>query len=124
VLAQPAHRRRSHAASPLTRRRPAVARLVRFVEIGPVTAFRRPAYEVLLPFPKLRGDWGLDAHWAAVAREREWPLGIVDATPIRDGPRRTASGYAHAEARAFLGDGRPYLSACEAAVTLSTFRRW
>ena len=39
-LAQPAHRRRSHAAWAVTRRRPAsVARETAFVEIGPVFAF-------------------------------------------------------------------------------------
>ena len=25
--------------------------------------------------------WGLDAHWGAVAAERGWPIGVVDATP-------------------------------------------
>jgi hypothetical protein len=127
ALAQPAHRHRSHAAWRVTRRRPAVARLVRFVEIGPVTAFRRPTFEALLPFPDLRMGWGLDAHWAAVARDRGWPVGIVDATPIRHGLRRTASGYAHAdavaEARAFLSE-RPHLDGSELSRTLATFRRW
>ena len=26
--------------------------------------------------------WGLDVHWAALARERGWPIGVVDATPV------------------------------------------
>jgi len=127
ALAQPAHRHRSHAAWPVTRRRAAVARLTRFVEIGPVTAFRSATFEALLPFPELRMGWGLDAHWAAIALARGWPVGIVDATPIRHGLRRTASGYAHAdavaEARAFLAD-RPHLEREEASRTLQTFRRW
>ena len=57
--------------------------------------------------------WGLDAHWAAVAREHGWPIGIVDATPVghtlAPGRRRaTAREAAIAEARAFLAD-RPYV---------------
>jgi hypothetical protein len=127
TLAQPAHRHRSHAAWPVTRRRPDVARLTRFVEIGPVTGFHRDAFAALLPFPDLRMGWGLDAHWAAVARDQAWAVGVVDATPIRHGLRRTASGYAHAdavaEARAFLAD-RPHLSAPEMSETLETFRSW
>jgi predicted nucleic acid-binding protein len=125
-LAQPAHRHRSHAAWPVTRRRPDVARLTQFVEIGPVTAFARDTYADLLPFPDLRMGWGLDAHWAALARERGWPVGIVDATPIMHGMRRTGSGYAHAdavaEARAFLAD-RPHLDRDEMQTTRAAFRR-
>ena len=104
-LAQPAHRHRSHAAWPVTRRRPDLARWTRFVEIGPVTAFRRDTFDVLLPFPPLRMGWGLDSHWGAVARDRGWAVGIVDATPIRHGLRRTGSGYAHADA---VAEARTY----------------
>lgn len=116
ALAQPAHRRHSHAAWDVARRtaRGAVAdwRETTFVEIGPVTAFARATVGVLLPFPALRMGWGLDAHWAAIARERGWRIGVVDATPIAHTLRPTAAGYpreaAIAEARAFLAD-RPYL---------------
>ncbi|HEX2085222.1 MAG TPA: hypothetical protein VHF89_06030, partial [Solirubrobacteraceae bacterium] len=123
-IAQPAHRLSSHAAWPVTRRRPAsVARETAFVEIGPVTAFHRDTFDVLLPFPGLRMGWGLDAHWSAVARERGWRMGVVDATPIHHAvpvgeayPREDAI----AEARAFL-DGRPYVRRDEAR-TLRTHR--
>ncbi len=68
-LAQPAHRLRSHAAWPVTRRvAGATARETTFVEIGPVTAFAPATFDALLPFPAgLRMGWGLDAHWSAVA---------------------------------------------------------
>lgn len=126
-LAQPAHRHRSHAAWPVTRRRADVVRMTRFVEIGPVTAFRNDTFATVLPFPPLRMGWGLDAHWAAVAREHGWPVGVVDATPIRHGLRRTGSGYLHAdavaEARTFLAD-RPHITRDEAAQTVAAFRRW
>ena len=127
-LAQPAHRLDSHAAWPQTRRRPAsVVRESCFVEIGPVTAFSRATFSTLLPFPELGMGWGLDVHWAALAREHGWRCGVVDAVSIRH--RRAPAGDAYpreaavAEARAFLAD-RPYLSAREAQRTLATHRRW
>jgi GT2 family glycosyltransferase len=123
-LAQPAHRRHSHAAWDVTRRRGGGDwRETTFVEIGPVTAFDREAAAALLPFPPtLRMGWGLDAHWSAVAQERGWRIGVVDATPIGHTIRPAADGYpretAAAEARRFL-DGRPYV-ARDAVRTLAT----
>lgn len=127
-LAQPAHRRRSHAAWRVTRRRGrSVVRETGFVEIGPVSAFHRTAFEAFTPFPELRAGWGLDSHWAAVARERGWRIGVVDATPIRHVVRPIADSYrrddALAEARAFLAR-RPYVTAAEAQRTLATHARW
>ncbi len=127
-LAQPAHRLHSHAAWPVTRRHPgSVVRETGFVEIGPVTAFAKPTFPVLLPFPELRMGWGLDMHWAALARQHGWRCGIVDAVAIRHRVAPAAAGYgredAVAEARSFLAT-RPYLSAREAARTLSTHRSW
>ena len=117
VLAQPAHRRHSHAAWAVTRRaRGGVVRESRFAEIGPVTAFAARAFSTLLPFPELRMGWGLDAHWAALAREHGWAVGIVDATPILH-TTPVGGGYpradAVAEARAFLAE-RPYVTREEA----------
>jgi GT2 family glycosyltransferase len=128
VLAQPAHRLRSHAAWPVTRRHwGSVVRETGFVEIGPVTAFARMSFPILLPFPALRMGWGLDVHWAALARERGWRCGIVDAVSIGHTVAPAAAEYAReeavAEARAFLAQ-RPYLSAREAARTLTTHRHW
>jgi hypothetical protein len=128
ALAQPAHRWRSHAAFELTRRRyDSVVRETRFVEIGPVSAFRAVTFDTLLPFPPLRAGWGLDAHWSAVALAHGWPLGVIDATPIRHGLRRIAANYdrdaAVAEAREFLA-GRAYAPASESQRTLATHRSW
>ncbi|HWF52399.1 MAG TPA: glycosyltransferase [Solirubrobacteraceae bacterium] len=128
VLAQPAHRRRSHAAFAVTRRQPAsLVRETAFVEIGPVVAFQAAAFDTLLPFPPLRIGWGLDAHWSAVARQHGWRIGVVDATPIRHGLRPIAGAYnredALAEARAFLSE-RPYTPAEEAGRTLARHRSW
>jgi GT2 family glycosyltransferase len=127
-LAQPAHRLHSHAAWPVTRRHPgSVVRETGFVEIGPVTAFAKPTFPVLLPFPELRMGWGLDMHWAALARQRGWRCGVIDAVAIGHRAAPAAAGYgredAVAEARSFLAT-RPYLSAHEAARTLSTHRSW
>ncbi len=127
-LAQPAHRRASHAAWHVTRRRPAsVVRETRFVEIGPVSAFARSTFSTLLPFPDLRMGWGLDVHWAALARAHGWRCGVLDAVAIRHRAAPAASAYSReqalTEARAFLAD-RPYLTASEAQQTLVTHRRW
>jgi GT2 family glycosyltransferase len=113
VLAQPAHRLHSHAAWEVTRRRRGCAvRETRFAEIGPVTAFGAATFATLLPFPALRMGWGLDAHWAAVARDRGWPVGVVDATPVLH-TTPVGGGYARAdavaEAQAFLAE-RPYVT--------------
>jgi len=127
-LAQPAHRRRSHAAWAVTRRRGgSLVRETGFVEIGPVCAFHASTFATLLPFPALRAGWGLDSHWAAVAREQGWRIGVVDATPIRHVMRPIAGSYrreeALAEARAFLAE-RPYVTREQAQRTLATHRRW
>jgi hypothetical protein len=127
ALAQPAQTRASHAAWPVTRRRPgSLARETSFVEIGPVTAIRRDAAQRLTPFPELRFGWGLDLHWGALAREHGWRLGVLDALPVRHDEGGVASSYAHAEAvdeaRAFL-TGRPFVPAAEANATLAVHRR-
>lgn len=127
-LAQPAHRRRSHAAWRVTRRRAgSVARETGFVEIGPVCAFHRDTFDTLLPYPRLQAGWGLDSHWAALARAHGWRIGVVDATPIRHVLRPIADSYrradAMAEAQAFLAQ-RPYVTAAEAQRTLATHPHW
>lgn len=127
-LAQPAHRHASHAAWQVTRRRRrSVARDTQFVEIGPLTAFASSTFATLLPFPPLRMGWGLDAHWAAIARQRGWRCGVIDAVPIKHRVAPAAAAYSReqtiAEARAFLAE-RPYLPAEEAQRTLAVHRRW
>ena len=126
-LAQPAQSLRSHSAWKVTRRRPAsLVRETRFVEIGPVTAFRREVAAELLPFPELRYGWGLDLHWAALAAERGWRLGVVDALPVRHELRTVAAGYprreAEQEAASFLAE-RPYLPSASAGDVVALHRR-
>lgn len=127
-LAQPAHRLASHAAWRVTRRRRgSVARETQFVEVGPLTAFSRRTFPTLLPFPPLRMGWGLDAHWAAIARQRGWRCGVIDALAINHRAAPAGQAYSRAqtiaEARAFLAQ-RPYLPAAEAQRTLAVHRRW
>jgi GT2 family glycosyltransferase len=124
-LAQPAHAFASHAAWPVTRRRPGLlARRTRFVEIGPVTAIHADAFPVLLPFPPLAMGWGLDAHWSAAAAAAGLAIGVVDATPVRH-LRPVAESYpraaAAAEAEAFLA-GRPFVNRDEAGEVLAAWR--
>jgi GT2 family glycosyltransferase len=128
MLAQPAHRHRSHAAFAVTRRRAgSMVRQTAFVEIGPVTAFHAKVFNELLPFPSLRVGWGLDAHWSAVAASHGWPIGVIDTTPVRHGLRRIGASYdfqaAVAEGREFLA-GRPYVKAADAQRTIATHRGW
>jgi hypothetical protein len=118
ALAQPAQSLASFAGWPHTRRRAGtMARETRFVEIGPVTCFRRDAFAGLTPFPALRFGWGLDLHWAAVAAERGWRLGIVDALPVRH-EHAVAAAYssrdAIEEARSFLA-GHPFVESSRAS---------
>ena len=127
ALAQPAQSLGSHAAWRVARRRPrSILRETRFVEIGPVTLFRRDAAQELLPFPPLRYGWGLDLAWAATASERGWRLGIADALAVRHETATVGSAYsadaAIEEAREFLST-RPYLSSAAAQETLVTHRR-
>jgi GT2 family glycosyltransferase len=124
-VAQPAHAYASHAAWPVTRRRPGLlARRTRFVEIGPVTALHADAFDVLLPLPELAMGWGLDAHWSAAAAAAGLPIGVVDATPIRH-LRPVATDYpraaAIAEGARFLA-GRPYVTRTEAEAVLDAWR--
>lgn len=128
AIAQPAHRRFSHAAWPITRRRlGSVVRETAFVEQGPVVALHARTFETLLPFPPLRAGWGIDAHWSALAATAGWPIGVVDATAVGHTLRPIAASYdtgaAVREARAFLA-GRPYVRANEARRTLVTHRDW
>jgi hypothetical protein len=109
AMAQPAQSRLSHAAWNVTRRRGgALLRETRFVEAGPVTAFRADAAAELIPFPESRWSWGLDVHWAAVAQQKGWKVGIVDSLPVRHEEGVIAATYsseaAIAEAQAFLAD--------------------
>jgi GT2 family glycosyltransferase len=127
ALAQPAHALRSHAAWPQTRRRrDSIARVTPFVEIGPVVAFAARTFQTLLPFPPLRMGWGLDLHWAALAREHGWRCGVIDAVAITHMAAPVASEYSRAEAVAEARDflhGKPYLRATEAQRTLAVHRR-
>jgi hypothetical protein len=126
-LAQPAHRLASHAAWRHTRRvLGSVARVVGMVEIGPVTALHRDTFATLTPFPDVRMGWGLDAHWGAVARERGWRCGVVDAVAVRHRASPVATTYSReyaiAEARELLS-ARAYLSADRARATLERHNR-
>jgi hypothetical protein len=127
-IAQPAHRCYSHAAWPVTRRRRStIVRETSFVEIGPLVAFHARTFDRLLPFPPLRVGWGLDNYWSALARQRGWRIGVVDATPVQHALRPVAASYdpaqAIAEARLFLV-GRPYVTRGEAERTLAAYRDW
>jgi hypothetical protein len=127
-LVQPALRKTSHAAWSVFRREPwSVARRTLMVEIGPVIAFRGSVARELLPFPPLRMGWGLDLHWGAVAAQRGWRPGVVDAVPIRHEARQTASDYdrgaAVDELRRFLAE-KPHIDREAALTVVERHRSW
>ena len=96
------------------------------MEIGPVTVFAARTFETLLPFPRLRMGWGLDLHWAALAREHGWRCGVIDAVAVRHRAAPVAREYSRAEAVAEARDflrGKPYLRASEVQRTLAVHRR-
>lgn len=99
TMAQPALSRASYGWWSVNRRRPALVRETRFVEIGPAVLIHRDAYKALTPFPEDGMGWGLCLHWAAVAGREGWRLGVIDAVPVRHESRRTASAVDVAEAR-------------------------
>jgi hypothetical protein len=98
-LAQPALSRASHGAWEVNRRRAAMARQTRFVEIGPAVLLSRRAWRELTPFPEAGMGWGLCLHWAAIARTEGWKVGVVDAVPIRNESRPPAADYDRGEAK-------------------------
>jgi hypothetical protein len=128
ALAQPALTLRSYHSHAITRRRPrALVRETRFVEIGPLTAFRDDAAAVLLPFDEDAGmGWGLDLYWPAVAGERGLRMGIVDAAPIGHEQEPFGTSYSAAdaerEAAAWLA-GRPSVPRAEAQRVVATHTR-
>lgn len=125
-LCQPALTWHSHGAWRVTRQRASLARRTRFVEIGPVTLLRHEVAEAVTPFSEAGMGWGQCLHWGALAKERGWSLGIVDALPIRHERRPTASAYGETEAleaaREYL-DSHDHLSFAEADTTLERINR-
>ena len=99
-----------------------------FVEIGPVTAFARATFAVLLPFPDLQDGLGAGRPLGrAGAREHGWRCGVVDAVAIRHRAAPAASAYPRAgrDRRGARVPRRPALpERSEAEATLTTHRSW
>jgi hypothetical protein len=121
-LAQPALSRASYGWWNVNRRRPALVRETRFVEIGPAVLMHRDAYRALPPFPEEGMGWGLCLHWAALAEREGWRLGVIDAVPVRHESRRVASAVdvkaARAAAERLLAD-REHITYVEAEQVLA-----
>ena len=125
-LLQPAMTWSSFGAWRVTRRRAALARRTRFVEIGPVTLMRREVAGTVMPFSEAGMGWGQCLHWGALAKERGWKLGVVDALAIRHERRPTGSAYDESDAleaaRRYL-DSHDHISFAEANESPATLRR-
>jgi hypothetical protein len=99
-LAQPALSRASYGWWNVNRRRPALVRETRFVEIGPALLMHRDAFRELTPFPEEGMGYGLDLAWAATAQRNAWRLGVIDAVPVRHESRRYSAEIDTEAARA------------------------
>ena len=83
MAAMPAHRFHSHCAYSVTQRSwNSVVRTTRYVETGPLTAFKSPMFRHVVPFPVTRWSWGIDLLWSDIAERNGWSIGVVDATPV------------------------------------------
>lgn len=125
-LAQPALSRASFGWWNVNRRRPALLRETRFVEIGPAVLISREAYRHLAPFPDEGMGWGLDLHWAALAEQLGWRLGVADAVPVRHESRPTASAVDSGASRIAaerLLDSRPHVTHVEAEEVVARHTR-
>jgi hypothetical protein len=121
-LAQPALSRASYGWWNVNRRRPALVRETRFVEIGPVLLMHRDAFRELTPFPEEGMGWGLCLHWGVLAEQRGWKLGVIDAVPVRHESRPTAAAVDVTDARAAaerLLSSREHLTYAEAETQLA-----
>lgn len=96
---QPAHKFYSYSSYLVTERRwSSLARITNFVEVGPITLFRRSVYDSVFPFPKSKYGWGIDHFWPVLASQKGWRMGVVDCVPIRH-YRPVGKSYNSAEAR-------------------------
>jgi hypothetical protein len=124
-LCQPSHKFLSYASYAVTQRRwNSLVRVTHFVECGPITAFRREMFPLVLPFPELRWAWGNDLSWADSAMRHGYRIGIVDGTPIGH-LRPVAESYdnraARLEADAYLREMDVKLSRFDALQTETVY---
>lgn len=96
-IAQPAHAPRSFVNHHVTAvREHSVARLTRFVEVGPLVVIGKRARPLITPFPEAYGmGWGLDILWSDLV-SRGCRLGVVDSVTIRH-TAQAASEYSTAD---------------------------
>jgi hypothetical protein len=98
-LCQPAHKFHSYQSYAITQRRwNSLVRVTHYVESGPITAFRREMFPLVLPFPELRWAWGEDLAWSEKAMSHGYRIGIIDGTPISH-LRPVGDAYCGREAR-------------------------
>lgn len=125
ALAQPAHAHGSVVENAIVEQMDGLdARLTRFVEAGPLFSIRRDAFRVLLPFDEGSPfGWGYEVVWPVAMEAAGLRMGIVDATPVTQHPRRAAPHAPPVEWRArkaFL-DKRPHVSRAEAFTILEAY---
>jgi len=94
-LAQPARTPNSFIDHWITEQNPGLsARQTLFVEVGPVFSVHRSLYGEVFPFDLTSPmGWGYPNLWAALAQEKGFKLGIIDATPVDHSLRAPLTYY-------------------------------
>lgn len=95
ALAQPARTLHSFHDHHITLQRPwCIARLTRFVEIGPVFSVRADAFGLLLPFDERSPmGWGYDHIWPVRIEAAGLSMGIIDRVPVDHSLREQSRTY-------------------------------
>lgn len=126
ALAQPARTHNSYIDHPITEQVDrSLARETHFVEIGPITCFRRDMLKLVAPFDETAPmGWGLDFVWPRIAEQHGLKIGIVDATPVDHSMRPPVSSYDDTKTREgmeeFLNRVHHY-SRKEAYITVASY---
>jgi hypothetical protein len=127
ALSQPARTRDSYIDHSFTMQMPGlVARLTRFVEIGPVFCIDREAFEIILPFDASSPmGWGLDFVWPAKIERSGKRMGIIDALPVSHSLRKPVTNYsrnmAEGDMNKLLSGNDHHLSRAEAFTLLEAY---
>jgi hypothetical protein len=107
ILSQPALTEDSHSSHPVSRQiHGAVAHLTSFIEIGPISCFEKRLVNVFSFSGGSPMGWGLDYAWSRLCRDRRWPMGVVDLTPVKHNLRSVGLLYNRAQEYALM---MPYL---------------
>jgi hypothetical protein len=126
ALSQPARTRDSYIDHSFTAQMPGlVARLTRFVEIGPIFCIDHEVFEIILPFDSISPmGWGLDFVWPVRLEKSNKRMGIIDALPVSHSLRKPLTNYSKDRAEEDMNKllaGNNHLSQADAFTLLEAY---